>query len=333
MTRVALTGASGHLGANLVRLLVEKDYDVSALVNRDSRALEGLRCGQVRGSILDSESLRAAFRGADIVYHLAAIITLTHDRDGRVWRTNVEGTTNVVDACIACGVRRLVHFSSIHAFSAYPLNEVVTEARVLADGRDLPVYDRSKVAGELEALKGIGRGVDVVIVNPTAVIGPNDYKPSAMGRVLLDLKARRMPAVVRGGFNWVDARDVGLGAEAASRLGRSGERYLLAGHYKTLLDLAQIASEATGMAPPRFATPVWMAKLALPFAALSSALSGKPAKFTSASLRAVTHHQQVSHDKAAHELGYAPRPLDETIADTYRWFDEYGYSRGEFTTG
>ena len=191
-----------------------------ALVNRDARGVEGLRCEQARGSILDSESLRAAFSVAEIVYHLAAIITLTRDRDGRVWRTNVEGTRNVVDACVACGVRRLVYFSSIHAFSAYPLNEVVTEARALADGRDLPVYYRSKVAGELEALKGIGQGVDVVIVNPTAVVGPNDYKPSAMGRVLLD---PRVPVTRRGtrGFNWVDARDVSMGAEAASLLGRS----------------------------------------------------------------------------------------------------------------
>ncbi len=325
MTRVALTGASGHLGANLLRLLIEKDFDVRALVNRDARGVEGLRCEQARGSILDSESLRAAFSDADIVYHLAAIITLTRDHDGRVWRTNVEGTRNVVDACVACGVRRLVYFSSIHAFSAYPLNEVVTEARALADGRDLPVYDRSKVVGELEALEGIGRGVDVVIVNPTAVVGPNDYKPSAMGCVLLDLKACRLPAVVRGGFNWVDARDVSMGAEAASRLGRSGERYLLAGHYRTLAGLARIACETTDVPPPRFATPVWMAKLALPFAALSSAISRKPAKFTRASLRAVTQHQQVSHEKAVRELGYAPRPLDETIADTYRWFEEHGY--------
>ncbi|NUM52922.1 MAG: SDR family oxidoreductase [Candidatus Hydrogenedentes bacterium] len=326
MTRVALTGASGHVGANLARLLIEKQFDVAALVNRDTRALDGLPCRRPNGSVLNPESLRAAFAGAEIVYHLAAIIILTRDRDGIAWRTNVDGTRNVVDACIACGVRRMVHCSSIHAFSPYPADEVVTETRALADGPDLPDYDRSKVAGELEALKGIDRGLDVVIVNPTAVVGPNDFKPSPMGKLLLDLKARRMPAVVRGGFNWVDARDVSIGAEAASRMGRSGERYLLAGHHRSLLQLARMASEVTGVPPPRFQTPVWMATLALPFAVFAGKLSGKPAKFTRDALRAITHHQRVSHEKAARELGYAPRQLHETLADTYRWFAERGTS-------
>lgn len=326
MTRAAITGASGHVGASLVRLLIERDYDVCAVVNRDTRGVDGLACKQVPGSLLDCDSLREAFKGAEYVFHLAAVITLTRDRSGIVWRTNVDGTKNVVEACIACGVRRLVQCSSIHAFSAYPLHEVVTEARPLAMEPNLPDYDRSKVAGELEALKGIVRGLEVVIINPTAVVGPNDFKPSRMGQFLLEVKAGKMPTVVQGGFNWVDARDVSLGAEAAARIGRSGERYLLAGQYKSLLELATIASEISGASPPRFASPIWMAKMALPFGALASAITGKEQKFTSDSLRAVTHHQSISYEKAARELGYAPRPLRETITDTYKWFLDAGYS-------
>lgn len=324
--RVALTGSSGHLGANLVRLLIEKGYEVCALVNRDTRAVEGLDCARSPGSVLDTDSLCAAFRDAEIVFHLAAVVTLAHRDNGTVWRTNVDGTRNVVNACVARGVRRLIHFSSIHAFSAHPCDEVVTEDRPLAAESNLPIYDRTKVAGELEALKGSGQGLEVLIVNPTAVVGPNDFKPSAMGRVLLDLKARRLPAVVQGGFSWVDARDVSLGAEAAGRIGRSGERYLLAGHHKSLAELARIASVIAGVPPPHFTLPVWMARLGVPFAAFASAVSGKPASFTRASLRAVTHHQKISYDKAACELGYAPRPLEDTIADTYRWFEAHGYT-------
>lgn len=324
MTRVALTGASGHVGANLVRLLIERDYDVCAVVNRDTRGVDGLACRQAHASVLDYASLCEAFKGAEFVFHLAAVITLKRDRSGLAWRTNVEGTKNVVEACIACGVRRLIQCSSIHAFSAYPLDEVVTESRALATEPHLPEYDRSKVAGELEALKGAERGLEAVIVNPTAVVGPNDFKPSRMGEFLLEVKAGKMPAVVQGGFDWVDARDVSLGAEAAARAGRPGERYLLGGHHKSLLDLARMASEITGAPPPRFASPIWMAKLALPFSALASAVTGKPQKFTSESLRAVTHHQKISCEKAARELGYAPRALRETIADTYKWFSDVG---------
>ena len=181
MTRVAITGASGHVGANLIRLLIERGYDVCAVVHGDTRGVDGLKCTRVSGSVLDPLSLCDAFKGAEYVFHLAAVITLTRDRNGIVWRTNVEGTKNVVDACVTCGVRRLIQCSSIHAFSAYPLDELVTESRALATEPNLPDYDRSKVGGELEALKGIEHGLEVVIINPTAVVGPHDFKPSRMG--------------------------------------------------------------------------------------------------------------------------------------------------------
>ncbi|MBM3290058.1 MAG: NAD-dependent epimerase/dehydratase family protein [Candidatus Hydrogenedentes bacterium] len=326
MTRAVITGPSGHLGANLVRHVIARDYDVTALVLRDTRGVDGLPCKQVRGSVLDPASLRAAFRGAEIVFHLAAVITLKRDRSGLAWRTNVEGTRNVVEACAACGVRRLVHCSSIHAFSAYPLDATVTELRPLAEGTGLPEYDRSKVAAEKEALKAIDLGIDLVIANPTAIVGPNDFKPSAMGRMLIELKQSRMPALVHGGFNWVDARDVSIGMETAARIGRNGESFLLAGHHRPLMELARMACEISGTRPPRFAVPVWLARAGLPFSALASALTGKPAKFTSESLRAITHHQDVSHEKATRELGYAPRPLEETLADTYRWFHDHDYA-------
>lgn len=325
MRRAALTGCSGHVGANLARQLVEQGCDVRALVREDVRAVEGLPLKRITGDLLDESALRSTFEGVDVVFHLAAVITLRPDRSGMVWKVNVEGTRNVVAACVASGVRRLVHFSSIHAFSAHPADQPVDETRAPAHEPDLPIYDRTKVAGEREAMKGVDLGLEVVIVNPTAVIGPYDYKPSAMGRVLLDLRNGRMPAVVKGGFNWVDSRDVAAGAIAASEKGRPSERYLLAGHHLSLAALARLASEVTGTPPPRFELPIWLAQAGLPFVALASALSGTEPRFTRASLRAVTQHQRISHAKASRELGYAPRPIRETIIDTYRWFEEVGY--------
>jgi dihydroflavonol-4-reductase len=163
-----------------------------------------------------------------------------------------------------------------------------------------------------------------VMVNPTAVLGPHDYAPSAMGAILLALYHRRLPALVDGGFNWVDVRDVCQGAIAAGEKGKRGERYLLGGVYLSVAQLARHCAEITGKSAPRWVAPVWMAQLGTPFAVLYARLTGRPAIFTSASLRALTSHQQVSHAKAARDLGYQPRPIRETLADTYAWFEAHG---------
>jgi len=161
-----------------------------------------------------------AVEGVEVVYHAAARISLKHD-DPVATRINTEGARNVVEACLAAGVRRLVHFSSIHACSPNPPDQPIDEARPLFDDSPL-AYDRSKAAGEGEVRAGIERGLDAVIVVPTAVIGPNDFKPSRMGRLVVDVCKRRLPATVEGGFNWVDVRDVAAGALAAAEINMHG---------------------------------------------------------------------------------------------------------------
>jgi dihydroflavonol-4-reductase len=260
-----------------------------------------------------------------VVYHLAAVITLQYRRDDQAVEVNVRGTRNVVESCLACGVRRLVHFSSIHAFSAFPADAVVDETRPRCGGPESLVYDRSKAAGEEEVLRGVAKGLDAVIINPTGVLGPHDYKRSLMGQVLLDLYRGRLPVFVQGGFNWVDARDVCLGAMAAERLGRTGERYILGGHYLTNQDLAREIQEVTGARPPRMHVPIWLARLGLPFAAGYSRITGTTPRFTRASLHALAHHQKVSHEKAVRELAYEPRPIRRTFEDTFTWFREMGH--------
>lgn len=322
---VAVTGASGHIGGNLVRALLAEGRPVRTLVYRDTAALEGLDVMRCPGSILDKPSLEKAFAGADVVYHLAAVITLKSTPDPEAHRVNVEGTRNVVEACKTCGVRRLVHFSSIHAFSPHPLDEMVDEARPLCNGPRLLPYDRSKAEGERVVAEAIRGGLDAVVVNPTGVIGPVDFKPSAMGQVLLDLYYRRLPALVDGGFNWVDVRDVVAGAMAAERRGTAGQRYLLAGHYRKLRQIAELVEQATGVRVPRLVVPIAVARLGVPFAVLQSWVTGGQPKFTFASLHALQHHQQVDCGRACEELGYAPRPFDETVTDSIAWFRQYGY--------
>jgi dihydroflavonol-4-reductase len=320
---VAVTGAAGHIGANLVRALLAEGRTVRAIVHQDNAALEGLAVEQVRADILDPESLHTALEGAEVVYHLAARITLRM-RDPEAVRINVEGTRNVVEACTATGVRRVIHFSSIHAFSPIPVDEVVDETRARCDDPSAAAYDQSKAEGERIVLGAVDRGLDAVIVNPTGVMGPHDFRLSDVGRVVVDVSRRRMPVIVKGGFNWVDARDVCIGAMAAERAGRTGKKYLLAGHYLTVPELARMIAEAAGVAPPPFTVPIWMARLGIPFAAWTARMTGTPPRFTKVSLDALENHQEISHAKAENELGYSPRPIQETVEDTVAWFRDAG---------
>lgn len=321
---VAVTGASGHVGANLVRALLAEGRQVRALVHRDTDGIEGLDVARVRGEILEPQTLRALIKGAEVVYHLAAVITLRSRKDDYARRVNVEGTRNIVNACLECGVKRLVHFSSIHAFSASPLEQVIDEKRPpCCEPRPLP-YDQSKADGEAVVQEAIrDRGLDAIILNPTAILGPDDYKPSAMGQVLLDLALGKLPVLVNGGFNWVDVRDVVAGAMAAERLAKPGEKFLLGGQHLKLAELANVAREVAGIRPPA-TIPIWLAYAGVPFAAAQSWITAKPPRFSVASLAALQRHQRVSHEKASRELGYQPRPIRQTIEDTYAWFRERG---------
>jgi dihydroflavonol-4-reductase len=321
---VAVTGGSGHLGGNLVRALLAQGREVRALMREDTRAVDGLPIQLVRGDVRDEKSLHKAFRGVEIVFHLAARISVIGEEGGLVRETNVQGVANVASACLACGVKRLIHVSSIHARDQAPLDEPLDETRSPAERKEYPAYDRSKAAGEKKILEAVEKGLDAVLVCPTAILGPYDFKPSRMGQVLLDLHHRRLPALVEGGFDWVDARDVAAGALAAEKLGRSGEKYLLSGHWLSIADLARLVEKNTGVKTPRWTSPMWLARFGAPFALTFSRLTGRTPLFTPESLWALRANKQVCRTKAEKELGYSPRPLEETISDAFRWFSENG---------
>lgn len=321
---VVVTGGSGHVGANLVRMLHERGRPVRALVHRDRRAFDGLDIETASGDILDSRSLVSAFKGADYVYHLAVHISISKRDAAEAALINVQGTRNVVDACREGGVRRLVHFSSIHALSSEPRDEMIDENRPLA-GASATVYDRSKVDAEWIVLEAVEKGLDAIIVNPTAILGPCDFKPSYMGRFLLALYHRDFKSLVTGGFDWVDVRDVITGALAAEQRGKRGERYLLSGTWLSVPDLAALVEEITGVRAPWFTAPMWLAYMGLPFMGALSRMKKSEPLYTKESLHALQNHRFISHDKATRELGYKPRPLQETLRDTLEWFDAHGY--------
>jgi dihydroflavonol-4-reductase len=319
-----VTGATGHVGANLCRSLAGRGDTVFALCHKPSDALDGVDVERVTGDVLQIETLRDALDGVEVVFHLAARISIDGDPDGQVHAVNVEGTRNVVAACLDAGVRRFIHFSSFHAFTQAPFDEELTEDRSPV-GPTAFAYDRSKAAGEREVLAGVERGLPAVILNPTAIIGPHDHRPSLMGEVLLDLYHGRLPSLVPGGSDWVDVRDVCDAAVAGVERGTPGERYLLGGGWTTVRELATLVESITGRKGPRFTTPLWLARAGVPFARLHSRLSGRRPLYTIESLdRLVRSSRCVSHAKAARDLGFAPRPLRATLEDAYAWFEAAG---------
>jgi dihydroflavonol-4-reductase len=319
-----VTGASGFLGGALVRALLAEERQVRAVDLRRGPGLAGLDVEWMPADVLDISSLEASFQGAEIVFHLAAVISVTGDPTGQVWAVNVDGPRNVAEAALHAGVHRLVHCSSVHAYDLEAGEHRVTETSPRATAAGLPVYDRSKAAGEAALRQMIDQGLDAVIVNPTGVVGPYDFAPSRMGSVFLALFRRRLPALIDGGFDWVDVRDVASSMLAAETQGRRGENYLLPGHHLSLPELAAVAEQVSGVPKPTFSVPMRFARLWSPLADMVSRRSANPLWYTTESLHALRFDPAVSGAKAQAELGHRPRPFDDTARDIHHWFTDQG---------
>jgi len=236
---------------------------------------------------------------------------------------NVEGTRKVVDACLSSGLR-LVHTSSHHALVREPLDQPLTEDKPLALTEKCD-YHRSKAIGETIVLDGCERGLDAVIVNPGSMIGPHDYEPSIIGAVLIDMYFGRVPVLLEILSDYVDVRDVADGMIAAAEKGRVGERYFLTGDVIPTIEMVSLYGELTGAKVPTRALPLWVGWAVLPFALAGSAVTKKEPFITADMLRASVSNEVVSHDKARRELGYAIRPLRESLTDAVAWYRERGW--------
>jgi dihydroflavonol-4-reductase len=321
---IVITGASGLVGGNLERALLSQGRSIRAIVHHDRRALEGLDVETVTADLTDPASLKKAFAGAETVYHLASSISIRMDNWGELEQVNVEGTRNVVEACLRCGVEKLVYFSSIHAYQQEPFDQPLDEDRPLLTDESAPPYERSKAAAESIARQAPDLGLATVIIIPTAILGPYDFRPSYLGQALKLLAGGRIPALVQGGYDWVDVRDVVDGAMQAERLGRSGARYILSGHWKSVMDVARVTTQVTGVSAPKFTVPIWLADLFQPIMAKMAQINGSQPLYTRAMLNAMRSNRQISHVRASKDLGYAPRPFEETVRDTLDWFKKQG---------
>lgn len=321
---ILVTGATGHIGNVLVRKLLEKGEKVRALVWRDedTSPLKGLDVEQVEGDVLDPASLKPALSGVETVYHLAGIISIMPGKSPFVWKVNVEGTRNILEAARRANIRRLIYTSSIHAIARAPHGVAMDESLGFDQNNPYGEYDRSKAAASLEVQKAAIEGLDAVIVCPTGVIGPYDFRGSELGEVIRSASEARTMFYVEGAYDFVDVRDVADGMIAAQAHGRRGESYILSGQKLSVRYMLETVREVTGKAFASIKIPFSLAEYAARFTPWYYQRTKIKPRFTPYSLEVLQSNSNISHAKAARELGYKPRPALETIADTVRWFFE-----------
>lgn len=323
-----VTGASGFVGSAVARRLIEAGHRVRVLLRRssDQRNLEGLTLETVYGDLTDRDSLAPALAGCDALFHVAADYRLWIPDPASIYRTNVEGTRDLMLAARAAGVRRIVYTSSVATLGIRADRTPADEATPVTLADMVGHYKRSKFLAE-EEVHRLVREADLpaVIVNPSTPVGPRDLRPTPTGRLVLDAAAGRMPAYVDTGLNLVHVDDVAAGHLLAFERGRVGERYVLGGEDMTLGEILATVARLVGRRAPRLRLRHgWL----LPFAYLTQAwgrVTRREPRLTVDGLRMAKKYMYFSSDKARRELGYTARPAETALSDAIAWFRAHGY--------
>ena len=325
---IVVTGAPGHIGNNLVRKLLEQGQSgkIRCMVLRGEslKSLQGLDVEIVEGDVRDPVSLGAAFAGADVVYHLASVISLIPGHIDLLEAVNVRGARNVAEACLRNGVRRLIYTSSIHALAEPPHGIPIDETASIDPALTPLAYSKSKARGTLEVLEVASKGLDAVLLFPTGVVGPYDFKPSEVGQMLVDCARGRMPVRLHGGYDFVDVRDVAQGHILACEKGSAGGKYILHGEYVSVDEIMDEMALLSGVPAPRFKLPSSLARAAAAVVSRMSSVSGSQPPFNTDSFATLQSNSLVCSSRAESELGFAPRPVRESLKDTVEWFRQAG---------
>ncbi|MGQ9601593.1 MAG: hopanoid-associated sugar epimerase [Candidatus Bipolaricaulia bacterium] len=324
--KALVTGATGFIGANLVRALLEENYRVRALVRpgSDRRNLEGLEIELVTGDVRDLDSIRRALEGCSLLFHGAALYSFWVRPRRLIYEINVGGTRNALQAAFEKGVERVVYTSSVAALGLPKDKEPADETTPVEPKTIVSDYKRSKYLAQQVALE-YSRKMPVVIVNPSFPVGPYDSKPTPTGRVIVDFLNRRMPAYLETGMNVVAVEDVARGHILAAEKGRVGECYILGGENLTMAELLALLGEITGLPAPKVRLPYYPI-LGLSYVnAAFCALTGTTPRMTPETIRMARHYMFYDPGKAVRELGFPQRPAREALRKAVEWFKANGY--------
>jgi dihydroflavonol-4-reductase len=324
-----VTGATGFVGNHVARQLAASGQKVRVLVRAtsDLRLLEDLAAERVEGDLRDAASIDRAMQGVRRVFHVAADYRLWTRHPEELYESNVEGTRRLIESAERAGVERIVYTSTVATIAVPRGGALPNEATQARLAEMIGHYKRSKFLAEQVAADAAKSGAPVVIVNPTAPVGPRDWKPTPTGRIILDFLRGRMPAYVDTGLNVVAVEDVAAGHLLAAEKGRSGERYILGGRNMTLKEILDALAAITGRRAPRVKLPHVVALMAGYADEMYSRLAGREPQIPVEGVKMSRHKMFVESDKAARELGYQPGKIESGLERAVRWYEENGYVR------
>jgi dihydroflavonol-4-reductase len=330
-----VTGATGFLGSHVARQLVASGQTVRVLVRPTSnfQALDGLAVERAEGDLRDLPSLERAMKGVRRVFHVAADYRLWTRHPEEIYQINVEGTRRLLEVAARAGVEKIVYTSTVATIAVPAHGAALPNEETRATlGQMIGHYKRSKFLAELEAIKAAGAGVPVTIVNPTAPVGPGDWKPTPTGRIVVDFLNGRIPAYVDTGLNVAPVEDVAAGHLLAAEKGRIGERYILGGRNMTLKQILDALALIAGLRSPRLRLPHAVALAAGYADEIFSRLTGREPQIPVEGVKMSRHRMFVDSDKAERELGYKTGPVERALESSVRWYRDHGYIHGRAGT-
>lgn len=320
-----ITGATGFLGRAVLQLLLAHSCRILALVmDKDPLAYTIPENVTVFcGDLTDKDTLRSFFAaGGDnfCVLHCAGLISIASKPDEALYAVNVQGTQNIVDLCREFGASRLIYVSSVHAIPEKPAPETITEPDRFAPDEILGDYGKSKSMATALVLEAAQSGLNASVVLPSGILGPGDLARGNMTRMLLAFCRGRLPLGVKGGYDFVDVRDVAVGVLACAERGKAGECYILSGHYTTIQDMFSLTASQLGRKAPKFCVSATLASCAAPVFEKIAQLRGERPFFTPYSIAVLRSNGHFSNAKAVGALGFHARPLRETLQSMILWF-------------
>ena len=326
-----VTGANGFLGNNIVRKLVQdKENEIRALVlpNDKVNSLKGLNCKIYYGDVTKPETLEGIFKIEEeaelYVIHCAAIVYIKSKYNPKVYDVNVNGTKNIIEKVLEKNAK-LVYVNSVHAITEKPNNELMTEINNFEPEKVKGQYAKTKAEIANYVLETVKtRNLNACIVHPSGIIGPNDFGNSHLTQLIIDFATGRLKACVKGGYDFVDVRDVADGIISACDKGKKGECYILSNRYVEIKELLDNISEVINIKKIKTILPMWIAKLTAPLSEKYYAILKEAPLYTKYSLYTLQSNSNFSNQKAKKELGYKNRDLKETIRDTIIWLKENG---------
>lgn len=313
-----ITGASGHLGGTIVRMLNGRPVQVRGLVFGDKKKQDTGSIHYYSGDVREPETLRPLFEGCEdmetIVIHTAGIIDISNHVSPELYDVNVNGTKNILALCREYPVKRLVYVSSVHAIPEQKRGNVTGEIRDFSPDAVVGGYAKTKAEATREVRRAAQEGLDAVVVHPSGILGPYDRSGNHLVQMVAEYLHGTLPACVKGGYDFVDVRDVAEGCLLAAEKGRKGECYILSDRYCEIREVLEIAGAVSGKKKLPV-LPLWMAKMAAPFIQLHARRKKRRPLYTAYSLHVLGTGERFSHKKATEELGYHPRDLKVTIRD------------------